>query len=168
MAAHPATLAPDDLLRQCQATPGRASGPGGQHRNKVQTAVVLTHPPTGVTGQASERRERTRNLSVALFRLRLNLALAVRESVPLAEVPSPRWRARVRDGRLAISPRHEDYPALLAEALDVLEACQGDFARTARLLEVTPSQLVKLLRAEPRALAQVNQTRALRGDHPLR
>lgn len=52
----------------------RASGPGGQHRNKVATAVRLTHLPSGVTVSASERRSQARNREVALRRLQAALA----------------------------------------------------------------------------------------------
>lgn len=168
MPAHPATLPPEVLLTQCDVARGRASGPGGQHRNKVETAVVITHRPSGVSGQASERREQARNRAVALFRLRVNLALQVRETPHLPGVPSALWRSRARAGRIALNPEHADFPAMLAEALDVLGACDGDLPRTARLLDVTPSQLVKLFKDEPRALAQVNAARVARGEHALR
>ncbi len=52
----------------------RASGPGGQRRNKVATAVRLTHLPSGVTVTASERRSRRQNREVALRRLKERLA----------------------------------------------------------------------------------------------
>jgi protein subunit release factor B len=52
---HPATLPPADLLKQTQEIHTRRSGPGGQHRNKTQTAVVLLHKPTGIAAEASER-----------------------------------------------------------------------------------------------------------------
>ena len=66
-------LTDDELLDQCRIESRRASGPGGQHRNKVQTAVRLHHQPTGLTAGASERRSRRANLRLALSRLRAKL-----------------------------------------------------------------------------------------------
>ncbi len=60
----------------------RASGPGGQHRNKVATGVHLTHLPTGVSVTATERRSRAQNKSVALKRLVRRLADASRPVKP--------------------------------------------------------------------------------------
>ena len=58
---HPAALSPEELLHQCRARRTRRSGPGGQHRNKVETAGVLTHAPTGVQAEANERRSQAEN-----------------------------------------------------------------------------------------------------------
>ena len=58
---------------------------------------------------------------MALFRLRINLALGAR-STRTADTPSPLWLTRCQGGKIVISPRHEDFPAILAEALDVLFA----------------------------------------------
>jgi protein subunit release factor B len=75
---HPAATRPEQLLAECEARRLRRSGPGGQHRNKVETAVSLRHLPTGVCAEANERRSQAQNRSTALFRLRVNLALVNR------------------------------------------------------------------------------------------
>ena len=53
---HPAMLDEDELLKDVTMERGRSGGPGGQHRNKNETAVTLTHGPTGISAQAGERR----------------------------------------------------------------------------------------------------------------
>ncbi|MEM6853320.1 MAG: peptide chain release factor-like protein [Planctomycetota bacterium] len=163
---HPAAWPIDRLLAECDARRGRGSGPGGQRRNKVETAVTLTHRPSGVTAQASERRSQAENHRAAVFRLRVNLALAVRGRA--GGPPSAWWTARVRNGRLAINPTHDDFPALLAEALDRLAGRGHDVPAAATELGVSGSQLVKLLRHEPRALVAVNTARQAEGRAPLR
>jgi ribosome-associated protein len=68
-------LLPDDvLLAQCDVQAHRAGGPGGQHRNKAETAVRLVHLPSGVSVEGKDERSRTQNLRIALGRLREKLA----------------------------------------------------------------------------------------------
>lgn len=162
---HPATLDNDRLQGECEVTRTRRSGPGGQHRNKVETAIVLEHRPTGVRAEAAERRSQPENLKVALFRLRIQLALSWRESA--ADEPSDLWKSRRAAGRIVVSPTHTDFPSLLAEALDRLAADEFDLAASAARLECTSSQLVKLLQHEPQALVGVNRARQARGLHRL-
>jgi hypothetical protein len=165
---HPADLSPDDLLAQCDIRFVRRSGPGGQHRNKVSTGVVLLHKPTGVKAEANEQRSQAANRTVALFRLRINLALEVRGRHEPSGVPSPRWRSRLQGGRIVVNATHADFPALLAEALDVLACCDFDPKPASETLGCSVSQLVKLLQKEPQAIAQVNRRRQQRGGHVLR
>src|SRR5262245_8427192 len=170
--AHPAALDPDVLAAQCEFRFTRRSGPGGQNRNKVEPAVILNHLPTGTTAAASERRSQGENRLVALARLRIELALTVRRPIDLGQetpfVPTVLWQRRCRGGRIVVNPHHADFPALLAEALDVLHASGDDPGVAARKLGCSTSQLIKLLKHEPRALILVNQSRGRAGRHPLR
>jgi len=63
------------LLAECVEEFFVASGPGGQHRNKTESGVRLTHGPTGVTVSATERRSQSQNRGAALARLRERLAV---------------------------------------------------------------------------------------------
>lgn len=160
---HPAAIDPAALLAQCAQRRVRRSGPGGQRRNKVETGAVLLHEPTGIVAEASERRSQAQNQAEALRRLRLELALTVRVARPPESVPSETWRSRLHADKIAINPQHADFPAVLAEALDVLADEEGDVRRAAERLAITPSQFVKLLKRDPRALGRVNQERRERG-----
>lgn len=148
---------------QCNVQRFRGSGPGGQHRNKVETGVALVHGASGITGEASERRRQDENLRVATSRLRINLALGIRRPYRLGDPPSDLWRSRCRGGRVAVNPNHADFPVILAEALDVAATLQFDVTRAAAVLGCSMSQLVKLFKLEPRALNWVNQERQVVG-----
>lgn len=166
---HPATLPDDALLFQCQVTRGRSQGPGGQHRNKVETKVTLLHTPTGVEAHAGERRSQQQNRSVATFRLRLALATRVRCLIAPGEVRTPLWRSRVTPaGRIACNPDHADYPALLSLALDVLSGSSWDIAKAALRLGCTTSQLLKLVQDHSPAFVLLNHERAEMGLRTLR
>jgi hypothetical protein len=163
---HPAALPIDALMADCRVTRTRGSGPGGQHRNKTETAIVITHLSTGLRGEASERRSQAENLAQAKFRLRLELALGVRNGSDDADEPSPLWRSRVAGERIAVSSTHDDFPAILAEALDLLAAAEWSAPMAAERLGISTSQFVKLLKQEPRALGRLNAEQAARGLRP--
>jgi hypothetical protein len=163
---HPAAVSAADLLRECDETRTRRGGPGGQHRNKVETAVVLRHRPTGLEAEAAERRSQAENRRVAIARLRLALALGVRLP-PRTDGPSPLWRARARGGKLAVATDHDDYPAIVAEALDRLAATGCVVAPAATQLGVTATQFVNLFRKSPAAWTTLNRMRTAAGLKPL-
>lgn len=165
---HPATVTSAELLKHCDVERTRRSGPGGQHRNKVETAIVLTHRPTGVQAEASERRSQPENLAMAAFRLRVRLAVEIREPVDRATAPSPLWSSRCVQQRIRINPEHEDFPSLLAEALDQLAAGDWDMATAAARLKCSATQLARFLQLEPPAFTLLNQQRQARGLHPLK
>lgn len=165
---HPATLPADVLQSRCQETRTRRSGPGGQHRNKVETAIVLLDPETGISAEASERRSQADNRRMAVFRLRLKLALEIRLHPATDDAPSHCWANRCRSGRISINPSHDDFPSLLAESLDRIAACDWDVSAAAEQLHATSSQLIRLLKHEPRALTLVNRERQQRNLRPYR
>ena len=165
---HPAALAAEELLRKCETERLRRSGPGGQRRNKVETGVRVRHRPTGVVAEACERRSQAENRRVALGRLRIRLALEIRRPLQPGQAPSRLWHSHCRAGRVRVNASHDDFPALLAEALDRIAAHQGDVKPAAEALFCTPSQLIKLLKKEPHALPLVNRWRDEQGLRPLR
>lgn len=68
----------------------RASGPGGQHVNRTESAVRVTHIPTGLQAAASEERSQHRNRKLALARLAQKLA--AEDSRQAGEAEKKRWR----------------------------------------------------------------------------
>jgi hypothetical protein len=156
-------LAPARVLSECDVRFTRSSGPGGQHRNKVETGVVIVHRPTRLRVTASERRSQAENRAVAARQLILTLALGVRRPQAPDGEPSPLWKSRCRGGKLLISHEHQDFPLVLAEALDAIEAHGYELGAASGWLGCTFSQLLKLLRSEPHALMLVNERRASRG-----
>ena len=72
----------EQLLAECDVETYRGSGPGGQHRNRRDSAVRLTHRPTGIVVTATERRSQHQNKIVALTRLAQKLAARSRRRKP--------------------------------------------------------------------------------------
>ena len=149
------------LLKQCQEERYRASGPGGQRRNKVETALRLHHLPSGVAVQAEESRYLAENRTRALRRLRGRIALELRAPLDLEapKLPPELLAQRGPKGTLTVNPRNPAYPLVLATALDALTAAGGSYAKGARALGITTSQLLRLLRADPQAWRAAEEIR---------
>lgn len=65
------------------------TGKGGQHRNKHQNCVRMTHVETGISVQSTEHRERSQNLRVAFRRLAKRLERHWRAREALARYRAP-------------------------------------------------------------------------------
>ncbi len=160
------------LLGQCEVDRYRASGPGGQHRNKTESAVRLRHLATGVSAIAEESRSQAENKAIALRRLRAQLALRHREAVTLESfAPSPRLAAMVAGGAAPLGEKTRQTPEFwlaMGELLDLLFADGCELRVTAERLGIGTAALSKLLLRDDAVAKQVNEERVARGLRPLR
>lgn len=170
------SLSDDELFAQCRLERFRASGPGGQHRNKTDSAVRLTHRPTGVVGFASERRSQHQNRAAALARLRRGIALEVRSGVKLDMYHPPTSLQRIlpRTVQTEISrkervgPKHREFWTGVAPLLDLFDAVAASTADCASMLGCSSNQLTKLFASEPHLWAAANAIRERHSLNPLR
>lgn len=56
-------------LKDCDVETFRGSGPGGQHRNKVSSAVRIRHRASGAVGECQEHRSQHQNKKIAFERM---------------------------------------------------------------------------------------------------
>lgn len=148
------------ILRDCTEERYKASGPGGQRRNKVETALRVRHNPTGVVAKAAESRYLHSNRAYAARRVREKIAMEVRSPIDLSDpdLPPELVAQRGTKGRIAVSQKNPAYPIIIAVALDALAASEGSFAEAAKPLGVTTSQLLKLLQSDPEVWRTIDQT----------
>ncbi len=105
------------LLAECRVDTFRSGGKGGQHQNKVESGVRLTHRPTGLVVVSRKHRSQHRNREAALERLKQKLEARNRRDRPRVptRVPKREKRKRLekkkrrsRVKRLRATPDRED------------------------------------------------------------
>lgn len=162
-------MAPAELMEHCEVDLYRASGPGGQKRNKTSSAVRLRHRPTGLIVTAVESRSQHENRARALGRLRRAIALTQRNPVEPASPPPDFYAAALRrDPSLHVSTRHEDYCLIIQHVLDVLHANRARVADTAAALQISTGQLIRFLAEDPDLWEHAGRIRRECGQSPLR
>jgi ribosome-associated protein len=87
-----------DLLEECDVTPFKSSGPGGQKKNKTESSIRVRHRPTGIVRIATESRSQSANKLRALERILQ--ALEARRRRPNPRVPT-RPSAASQERRIA-------------------------------------------------------------------
>jgi hypothetical protein len=162
------------LLAQCVVDTYRASGPGGQKRNKTSSAVRIRHLPSRLIVIAEESRSQHENRARAIKRLRQAFYLQVREELPESSLTAPSisqlldyQAARDKSGRLSLGRKDPRFWPAAGVVLDVLHATGARVRQAAELLGTSTANLVSFLECDPRLWQQANQLRASFGQKPL-
>src|SRR5213080_598635 len=140
-------LTDEQLLAQCEVDTYRASGPGGQKRNKTSSAVRLRHPGSGLIVIAEESRSQHENKAKALKRLRQALFLKLRDGQPVdGWLAHPDYRdARNSEGRLDMGRKDPRFWPAAGVVLDVLAIQQARVSAAAEVLGLVTANLVSFL-----------------------
>ena len=148
-------LSDDELLRLCRVDTFRGTGPGGQKRNKTESAVRVTHRESGISAFDDQTRSQHLNRIRALQKLRLELAVNMRQATQLWEKACPGLNSRF-------------YPCWLGAVFDALTATGFRLAEAATLLGSSTGKLSRNLSRDPFACQLVNQERQKRALTALR
>lgn len=168
----------EGLLAQCEVHTYKSSGPGGQHRNKVSSAVRLKHRPTGIMAHGDDSRSQHENKRVALRRLRRALACQLRQPIDLRdfEIPpvvaeclfKPRGPSPAVELRLEIGRKDFRFWQIAAFLLDLLEAKAGRLAEAAECLGISTSNLASILTSDGQLMGAAQAIRKAHGQKPLK
>ncbi|RAL43022.1 hypothetical protein DM860_009804 [Cuscuta australis] len=170
-------LSEEQLLRQCEMDTFKSSGPGGQHRNKRESAVRLKHRPTGIVAQAAEDRSQHMNRASAVKRLRAQLALKVRNNIDLDAYAPPEELLQILPAKSSIKGSHSGstigpnnpkfIPGMQA-LLDLVFAVEGSISEAAKKLGLSTGALSRLILSDDSLRMAVNEFRASKGMKPLK
>ncbi|PSS08294.1 Peptide chain release factor 2 like [Actinidia chinensis var. chinensis] len=167
----------EELMRECDMDTFKASGPGGQHRNKRESAVRLKHLPTGVVAQAVEDRSQHKNRAAALARLRTLLALKVRNTVDvdaysppqeLRQILPEKSTIRGSDCGPQIGPNNPKFALGMQALLDLIFAVEGSISDAAKKLGLSTGALSRLILSDDSLRMAVNELRTSKGMKPLK
>jgi hypothetical protein len=180
MDSHPDYLALDEesLLAACDVHIYKSSGPGGQHRNKVSSAVRLRHRPTGITAHGDDSRSQHDNKRLAVRRLQMNLACQLRRRVDLSTASLPAYVeecmfvARGGDAqgrkRIEVGTKDHRFWHVTGWVLDLLDTLEGQLSTAADYLGVSTGNLSSLLGSDRHLLAAANMIRKQHDQKPLK
>ena len=158
----------DDLLRLddaglsaiCRITFTKATGPGGQKRNKTSSAARVTHLPSGISAADDVTRSQHHNLDNALWKLRLELAVALPPDNP--EPHAPEIPLEPVPGNKA-----KNFFPWTGQLFDLLQIHGFDPAPAAAAFGCTPGRLLRLMGKNPALWQKFIQCRQQRGLPPL-
>ena len=146
------------LLRHCRQDVMRGSGPGGQKRNRTESAVRLTVQGTQIQVVCDKTRSQAKNRELALRELRLRLALDCRFPTRDAETewtePPP--------------VKRPEFSLWVARVLDVFAGHGWQAGETARALKTSTNHFSRGVLSDDRVLRAVNRERERLGLRALK
>ncbi len=158
-----------ELLDQCEVHCYRASGPGGQKKNKTSSAVRLHHLPSGLIAKGEEDRSQHINKSKALKRLRMKMATLLLRSLPLEDYrPSRITQSCIAAGKLAVRLKDERTLLVINELLSLLDSSGGAVSKVAETIGVSTANLVKFFQIDPEVWRKVDHIRQANGLNSLK
>lgn len=150
------------LLEACTVRGYQGSGPGGQHRNKTNTGVKLSFAPFNLEIRCCEDRSAQVNRTLALGRMRLRIAIEIREvPTPVPPIPFPGSAGRV-------SPENPLFPLFVADCLDRIAEATGDHRPAAKAWGISSSALLRILFQEKAIIEATQKIRQQAGLGPLK
>lgn len=151
------TATDDELLAHCRMDVARGTGPGGQKRNRTESAVRLTVEDTTIQVLCDQSRSQHRNRELALRELRLRLALEcrfpTRESMPWSDPPPV---------------KQPEFTLWIAQVLDVVAGHGWRVGDAVQAMDVSTNRFSQAVLTDDRVARVVNRERERNGMRPLK
>ncbi|XP_073015008.1 uncharacterized protein [Primulina eburnea] len=154
-------MSDEQLMSHCEMDTFKASGPGGQHRNKRESAVRLKHIPTGIISQAVEDRSQHKNRESALGRLLRN-SVELDTYVPpleLIQILPAKSSLRGSENGPQIGPNNPKFALGMQALLDLIFAVEGSVSDAAKKLGLSTGALSRLILSDDSLRMAVNEFR---------
>jgi hypothetical protein len=163
-------LEDEKLLRDCKIDPYQASGPGGQKRNRIYSAVRIIHLKTGLSTIAEESRSQIENKARALRRLRSLIALHIRQDClsKQFEIAQEVRELFQPDCPLRINVKNPLYPIFSATIMDAIFLQEGRIGDACAMLKSSSGQLGRILKRDKELFIAVNRLRGHFNLKPLK
>ncbi len=152
------SMSDEELVAICEFSSQKRSGRGGQKINKTSSAVRLYHELSGISVIASESRYQAENRSIAVKKIKRQMALQIR-------CPSMGKQILIRE---QTSLKNPIYPRYIAQILDVLEENSFSVSSSSEKLGISSGRLVKILARDSELWQKVNNERQKFGLNILR
>ncbi|WDE96948.1 peptide chain release factor-like protein [Lentisphaera profundi] len=146
----------EELLNRCKTDHYIATGNGGQKRNKTSSAVRLTLKDTSISATASEDRQQSVNKKRALRKLRLAIAMEMRQE-------AQQWQ-----GQLDMNPKNAQYPLFIAALTDNLFDKNWQVSEVAKSMDLSTGKLIKIIAKDDTLWQFVNKERQKNDYKPLK